>query len=96
MSFVLFLRGLVGVLLVFAIVTYAFTQSIWSTFIQTVICAVLLQIGYFAAILFLVWRSGPKVEERAPKEQAPQISPNADQPAGKVGGLSGVPRSRHP
>ena len=95
MSFLLFLRGLVGVLLVFAIVTYALTQSIWTTFVQTVICAVLLQIGYFAAILFLVWRSGPKGEERAAKDPA-QIAPSADQPAGKVGGLPGVPRSRHP
>jgi exopolysaccharide production repressor protein len=57
MSFLLFLRGAIGVLLVFAITTYVVTQSLWTTFIQTMICAVLLQIGYFAAVLFLVWRS---------------------------------------
>jgi exopolysaccharide production repressor protein len=58
MSFLLFLRGLIAVLIVFAIASYAITQSPWTTFIQTLICAVLIQVGYFAAVLFLVWRSG--------------------------------------
>jgi exopolysaccharide production repressor protein len=57
MSFVLFLRGFIGVLVVFAIATYAATQSLWTTFLHTVICAVVIQIGYFAAVLLLVWRS---------------------------------------
>lgn len=57
MSFVLFLRGFIGVLVVFAIATYAVTQSLWTTFINTVICAVIVQIGYFVAILVLVWRA---------------------------------------
>jgi exopolysaccharide production repressor protein len=98
MSFVLFLRGLVGVLLVFAITTYVITQSLWTTFIQTVICAVLLQIGYFAAVLFLVWRSAGKAtdEASAAKDEALQSSPKEDHPAGKVSQLPGVPRSGHP
>ena len=98
MSFLLFLRGLVGVLLVFAITTYVITQSLWTTFIQTLICAVLLQIGYFAAVLFLVWRSAdkPKDEETAAKADALQNLPKEDQPAGKVSQLPGVPRSGHP
>lgn len=95
MSFVLFLRGFVGVLLVFAITTYVVTQSLWTTFIQTVICAVLVQIGYFAAVLFLVWRSAGrhKNEESAALSEA---APKEDQPAGKIGQLPGVPRSRLP
>jgi exopolysaccharide production repressor protein len=97
MSFLLFLRGLVVVLLVFAITTYVVTQSLWTTFIQTVICAVLLQIGYFAAVHFLVWRSaGTRKNEESPaKNEAVQGSPTKDQPAGKAGRLPRVPRSRH-
>jgi exopolysaccharide production repressor protein len=88
MSFLLFLRGLIGVL----------TQSLWTTFIQTVICAVLLQIGYFAAVLFLLWRSpgARKIEEGTTKNEAVQGSAIRDQPAGKVGRLPGVPRSHLP
>jgi exopolysaccharide production repressor protein len=97
MSFLLFLRGLILVLLVFGITTYVVTQSLWATFIQTVLCAVLLQIGYFAAVLFLVWRSAGtrKIEESTAKNEAVQGSPTKDQPAGKVGRLPRVPRSRH-
>ncbi|MET3793699.1 exopolysaccharide production repressor protein [Aquamicrobium terrae] len=58
MSFPLFLRGFLIALGMFAIVNYAITQSLWTTFLSTVICAVLIQIGYFVAILFMVWRSG--------------------------------------
>ncbi|WP_353643825.1 exopolysaccharide production repressor protein [Mesorhizobium sp. WSM2239] len=97
MSFVLFLRGLIGVLLVFAITTYVITQSLWTTFIQTLICAVLLQVGYFAAVLFLVWRSAgnAKHEESAAKDEALQNLPKEDHPAGKVRQIPGVPRSGH-
>jgi exopolysaccharide production repressor protein len=99
MSFLLFLRGLVGMLLVFAVTTYVVTQSLWTTFIQTAICAVLAQIGYFAAVLFLVWRSADtrKIEDSSAKNESAQGSPTKDQPAGKVGRLTGVvPRSRQP
>ncbi|WP_394887283.1 exopolysaccharide production repressor protein [Mesorhizobium sp. AaZ16] len=98
MSFLLFLRGLIVVLLVFAVTTYVVTQSLWTTFIQTVICAVLAQIGYFAAVLFLVWRSAGtrKVDDSTAKNEAAQGSPTNRQPAGKVGRLPGVPRSHHP
>lgn len=97
MSFVLFLRGLIGVLLVFAITTYVITQSLWTTFVQTLICAVLLQIGYFAAVLFLVWRSADKAKEEgsAEKDDALPNLPKEDHPAGKVSQLPGVPRSGH-
>jgi exopolysaccharide production repressor protein len=98
MSFLLFLRGLIGMLLVFAITTYVVTQSFWTTFIQTVVCAVLAQIGYFAAVLFFVWRSAGtrKIEESTAKNETVQGSPTKDQPSGKVGRLPGGPRSHHP
>ena len=48
--------SMVGALAVFAIATYFLTHSFSTTLIETVICAVLLQIGYFLGILFLVWK----------------------------------------
>ena len=99
MSFRLFLRGFIGALLVFAVSTYFITQSLWTTFIQTLIVAILLQIGYFAAAVFLVWRSPgqQKGGETAPTGDATQGSPQEDLPAGQVvERLPGVPSSRHP
>ncbi len=62
MSFLLFLRGLIIVLLAFAISTYLLTGSPWSTIVQTVICGILIQIGYFVAVM-LLWRSVSKESE---------------------------------
>jgi exopolysaccharide production repressor protein len=97
MSFSFFLRGLVGVLLIFAITTYLITGSAWTTFIDTVIVAVLVQVGYFAAVMFLVWRqSAAKSSETAAQSEAAQGLAKDEKPAGEVGQLPGVPRSRHP
>lgn len=97
MSFLLFLRGLIGVLVVFAITTYVITQSFWTTFIQTLICAVLLQIGYFAAVLFLVWRSSAKpVADESPAKGETLQNLSKEEQAGEVTRLPGVPRSGHP
>jgi exopolysaccharide production repressor protein len=99
MSFPLFLRGFIGLLLVFAVVTYVITGSLWSTFIETVICGVLVQAGYFAAVLFLVWRSGraQKTEAKpaAPAEAARSIPPD-EAASGKVARIPGSPSSDHP
>ncbi|MBS3648591.1 exopolysaccharide production repressor protein [Pseudaminobacter sp. 19-2017] len=97
MSFLLFLRGLVGVLLVVAITTYVMTQSLWTTFVQTLICAVLIQVGYFAVVLFLVWRSADKTRhvESAANEAELQNAPNEIPQARKVGRLPEVPHSGH-
>jgi exopolysaccharide production repressor protein len=56
MSFLLFFRGLIAVLVVFGVVTYVVTDSIWTTLIQTAICAVLIQLGYFVVVLYMVRR----------------------------------------
>ncbi|MER8439462.1 exopolysaccharide production repressor protein [Mesorhizobium sp. M1312] len=60
MSFLLFLRGLIIVLLAFAISIYLLTDSLWGTIVQTLICGILIQTGYFVAVMLLVWRSVSK------------------------------------
>ncbi|RWM80946.1 MAG: hypothetical protein EOR81_08285 [Mesorhizobium sp.] len=67
MSFLLFLRGYIIVLLAFAISTYLLTASLWSTFVQTLICGILVQIGYFVAIMLLVRRRSVTKESVVPK-----------------------------
>ncbi|TIP88596.1 MAG: hypothetical protein E5X63_05790 [Mesorhizobium sp.] len=60
MSFLPFLRGLIIVLSAFAISIYLLTDSLWATFVQTLICGILIQIGYFVAVIVQVWRSVSK------------------------------------
>jgi exopolysaccharide production repressor protein len=96
MSFLLFLRGFIGVLVVFAIATYVVTQSLWTTFLHTMICAVVIQAGYFLAVLALVRRDQRKAHETVARDDAAQAGDKEDQPAGKPGRLPEVPRSRLP
>ena len=44
-------------LAVFAVVTYLATGSLATAAIQTALCAVLIQIGYFLTLLYLVWKT---------------------------------------
>lgn len=83
MSFLLFLRGFIAVLVVFAIVTYVATQSVWTTFLHTVICAVIIQIGYFMAVLVLVWWSPGrrrKSSDVTTRNEAAKTAAKKDQP----------------
>lgn len=68
--------SMIGALTVFAVVTYFLNGSLTSTLIQTAICAVLIQIGYFLAVVFLIWR------KRASAEKAAEVlqSANDDKP----------------
>lgn len=50
--------SMVGALGVFAMGTYFLTGSAWTTTWQTLACAVLLQAGYFIAVLALVAKEG--------------------------------------
>lgn len=95
MSLPLFLRGLVVVLIAFAVATYLITGSAWTTFIDTVIVAVLLQIGYFAVVLFLVWRTPhtPQADRSAARREAAQGAAAEQQPATKVVRVPGNPTS---
>lgn len=52
-----FFLSMVFALAAFAVVTYLSSGSLATTAIQTLICAVLIQIGYFVALLFLVRRT---------------------------------------
>jgi len=61
-----FLLGMLAALLVFAVVTYILTGSFWSTLWQTVLCGLLIQFGYFLAIVFLVSRT-PEADDSARK-----------------------------
>jgi exopolysaccharide production repressor protein len=94
MSFMLFLRGLIGVLLVFGIVTYLVTDSLWSTVIQTVICGVLIQIGYFIAVLYMVWRTpgGARGSSLGNPENS-AAKPSAGHESIPIGRRTGVPRA---
>lgn len=81
MSFLLFLRGFIAVLVVFAIVTYVATQSVWTTLLHTVICAVIIQVGYFLAVLVMVWRSPDRIKSSdIARNQPTQAAPKKDQP----------------
>ena len=48
--------SMVGALAIFAIATYCLNGSLVDTLIDTAISAVLLQVGYFGGVLFLVWK----------------------------------------
>ncbi|MBK5570203.1 exopolysaccharide production repressor protein [Ensifer adhaerens] len=59
------LVSMLGALAVFAIVTYFLNGSLASTLIQTILCAVLMQVGYFIAVLYLVWKKAREKERQA-------------------------------
>ncbi|HEV2506507.1 MAG TPA: exopolysaccharide production repressor protein [Mesorhizobium sp.] len=97
MSFLLFLRGFIAVLVAFAVASYAITQSAWTTFIQTLICAVIIQVGYFIAILFMVWRSGETRKRGETLSRGENAASAGDiQPKGETAQLPGVGRSPLP
>lgn len=54
------MMSMVGVLIVFALVTYILTGSFTTALVQTAISAVLLQVGYFLAVLYLVAKAARK------------------------------------
>jgi exopolysaccharide production repressor protein len=68
MSFLPFLRGLIIVLSIFAISAYVLTGSLWRALFQTLICAILIQIGYFLVVVLMVWSSG-RQKPAMPKSQ---------------------------
>jgi exopolysaccharide production repressor protein len=96
MSFPLFLRGFVGLLLVFAATTYVITGSAWTTFIETVVVAVLVQIGYFAGVLFLVRQAARMQKSEAGAAATEAAQPLDEQAAANIRHLPGTPSSHHP
>lgn len=100
MSLPRFLAGMISVLVVFAISTYVATGSIGTTLVQTLICAVLLQLGYFLVVLFLVARGERKAEREGAVAEArrsdPARLPETESLIAKIRQLSDLLRSRHP
>ncbi|PRD42545.1 exopolysaccharide production repressor protein exox [Phyllobacterium phragmitis] len=80
MSFPKFLVGMLGVLIAFAVTTYMMTHSFWMTVIQTLICAVVIQIGYFGAILFLVMREKSRNAGKQVSSSGDEASQEPSQP----------------
>jgi exopolysaccharide production repressor protein len=98
MSLPRFLVGMFSVLVVFAISTYVATGSIGRTLVQTLICAVLLQLGYFLVVLFLVAREGRKTEREKAEIRGgePARLPETESLVGRIRHLTDLLRSRHP
>ena len=63
--------SMIAVLLTFAAAVYWMTGSFTSTILQTILCAVILQVGYFVGILYLVRR------EHLQRQARDQASPQA-------------------
>jgi hypothetical protein len=61
--------SMTGVLIAFAVSAYFMTDSFYTAFIQTLICAVILQTGYFIGVLYLVHRE-KKFREKAASPDA--------------------------
>lgn len=97
MSFALFLRGMLIALAAFAITTYVVTQSAWTTLVWTLGCAVLIQIGYFATVLILVWGTPQRRDGDgdALEDEGFQSPRKSDKPAGDADRLPGTTRSSH-
>jgi exopolysaccharide production repressor protein len=95
MSFTLFLRGMLIALTAFAITTYVVTQSAWTTFVWTLVCAVLIQVGYFVTVLILIWGSshGRQGDDGAPEGEQIQSATKNGKQAGDAGQVPGVTRS---
>lgn len=97
MSFVLFFRGMVAVLAVFAVTIFFLSGSVWTALWQTLVCAVLIQVGYVVAILFMVWRSGDGISRAPlPGRDADAASRPEDPSADAAGKLPVTPFSRRP
>ncbi len=66
--------SIIGTLAVFAVAAYAMSGSFWTAFIQTVVCALILQIGYFIGIVYLVRREKAQMESERSSGGAPAKS----------------------
>lgn len=65
--------SMIGALLAFAVATYFIHGSFYTAFIQTLICAVILQTGYFIALLVLVAREKRRMRETFALDRSTEI-----------------------
>ena len=73
--------SMLAVLVVFAISTYFMSGSLLSALIQTLICAVIIQTGYFIGVLYLVHREKLHAEPRTPSDLLVRITQGAEKRA---------------
>ncbi|MBD9375306.1 exopolysaccharide production repressor protein [Rhizobium sp. ARZ01] len=85
--------SMIVALLVFGLATYGLTGSLSGSLIQTLICAVLLQVGYFAGMLFLVWKEARdrkrKVDNAASPSMGADEKPASSLPVTRLNGPGG-------
>lgn len=62
--------SMMATLIVFAIGSYWISGSFYTTIIQTVLCAIIIQAGYFAGVVYLVRRETLKAREAAGADDA--------------------------
>jgi exopolysaccharide production repressor protein len=84
MPFRVFLSNLLGASLVFGLVSYLYTGSWKTTLIQTAICAILMQIGYFVSVVFLLHKSRVERGDKKIEGARPQDAPSDDNQSAKV------------
>ena len=65
--------SMIGALLAFAVATYFIHGSFYTAFIQTLICAIILQTGYFIALLVLVAREKRRMRETFALDRSTEI-----------------------
>ncbi len=70
--------SMLGALGVFAIGTFLLTGSVWTTTWQTLVCAVLLQAGYFVTVLALVIKEGRDRRKMTQGQSAASASAGED------------------
>lgn len=68
--------SIIGTLAVFAVAAYLISGSFLTALTETVICAVILQIGYFLGILYLVRR---EAQEKS-SNRSPDAAANTSRP----------------
>ncbi|MCG5478982.1 exopolysaccharide production repressor protein [Sinorhizobium alkalisoli] len=90
-----FFVSMLGALVAFAIATYYLTGSFASTAVQTLICAVLIQVGYFFGVLFLIWKEARERRKLSPTIQAAATEAATEEKQSAKFSLRRVGRPRH-
>ncbi|WP_353939186.1 exopolysaccharide production repressor protein [uncultured Agrobacterium sp.] len=74
--------SMICALLVFAVATYFIHGSVYTAFIQTLICLVIIQVGYFIGVVYLVSREKKRMrktlefQKEMPAANEPSVAEN--------------------
>jgi len=60
--------GMFVTIIVFAIVTYSMSGSLVMTVLESIAAAILLQLGYFICVGFMVWKQAKRAAKRGESE----------------------------